>query len=144
MFLNQATMNLRVKILKIKKVVNVTFWNVQSILLAKFQVQYMHKWIEYKKRLLPRCMHNFKLDIIKNMEHMSISGTETSSVILSQTKYFKRFKGLFTRSSLTDVQSISAKHTSRLNTMFCRSANVDIFEIVLRICALYYYEIKQS
>ena len=40
---------------------------------------------EYKKRLLLRCIHHFKSDIINNMDHMRISGTEPSSVILSQT-----------------------------------------------------------
>ena len=31
-------------------------------------------------------MHNFKSDLINNMDHMRISGTEVSSVILSQTE----------------------------------------------------------
>ena len=39
---------------------------------------------EYKKRLLLRCIHHFKSDWINNMDHMRISGTEPSSVILSQ------------------------------------------------------------
>ena len=34
-------------------------------------------------------MHNFKSDLIHNMDHKRISGTEPSSVILSQTKHFK-------------------------------------------------------
>ena len=34
----------------------------------------------YKKRLLLRCIHHFKSDIINNMDHMRISGTEPSSV----------------------------------------------------------------
>ena len=41
---------------------------------------------EYKKRLLLRCMHHFKSDLINIMDHMRISGTEPSSVVLSQTK----------------------------------------------------------
>ena len=41
---------------------------------------------KYKKRLLLRCIHHFKSDLINNMDHMRISGTEPSSVILSQTK----------------------------------------------------------
>ena len=41
---------------------------------------------EYKKRLLLGCIHHFKSDLINNMDHMGISGTEPSSVILSQTK----------------------------------------------------------
>ena len=41
---------------------------------------------EYKKRLLQRCIHHFLSDIINNVDHMRISGTEPSSVILSQTK----------------------------------------------------------
>ena len=39
---------------------------------------------------LLRCVHNFKSDLINNMDHMRISGTEPSSVILSQTKWFKK------------------------------------------------------
>ena len=35
----------------------------------------------------------FKSDSINNMDHMRISGTEPSSVILSQTKSFKKLKG---------------------------------------------------
>ena len=31
-------------------------------------------------------IHHFKSDFINNMDHMRISGTEPSSVILSQTK----------------------------------------------------------
>ena len=39
-----------------------------------------------KKRLLLRCIHHFKSDLINNMDHMCITGSEPSSVILSQTK----------------------------------------------------------
>ena len=35
---------------------------------------------EYEKRLLPRCIHHFKPDLINNMDHMRISGYEPSSV----------------------------------------------------------------
>ena len=45
------------------------------------------KLVKYKKRLLLRCIHHFKSDLIYNMDHMHISGTEPSSVILSETKY---------------------------------------------------------
>ena len=37
-------------------------------------------------------MHRFKSDLIYNMDHMRILGTEPSSVILSQTKYLKTMK----------------------------------------------------
>ena len=47
---------------------------------------------EYKKRLLLRCIHHFKSDLIKNMDHMRTSGTEPSSVILSQKSIFKSWK----------------------------------------------------
>ena len=40
--------------------------------------------LKYKKRLLLRCIHHFKSDLIYNLDHMRISGTEPSSVILSQ------------------------------------------------------------
>ena len=43
------------------------------------------------KRLLhvPRCIRHFKSDLINNMDHMRISVTEPSSVILKQTKWIK-------------------------------------------------------
>ena len=44
------------------------------------------KWLKYEKALLLRYIHHFKSDLIYNMDHMRISGTEPSSVILSQTK----------------------------------------------------------
>ena len=37
-------------------------------------------------------MHHFKSDLIKNMDHMRIVGTKPSSVILVQTKWFKKLK----------------------------------------------------
>ena len=40
----------------------------------------------YQKRLLLRCLHHFISDSINNMDHMRISGIETSSVILIQRK----------------------------------------------------------
>ena len=45
-----------------------------------------HQVVEILRRLLLRCMHHFKSDLINNMNHMRISGTEPSSVILRQTK----------------------------------------------------------
>ena len=45
--------------------------------------------MKYKKRLLLRCIHHFKSDLINNMDHMRISGTEPSSVVLSQRSNFK-------------------------------------------------------
>ena len=50
--------------------------------------------IKYKKRLILRCIHHFKTDLINNMDHMRISGIEPSSVILSQTKLFQKLKWL--------------------------------------------------
>ena len=44
------------------------------------------KQLKYKKRLLLRCIHLLISYLIYNMDHMRISGTEPSSVILSQTK----------------------------------------------------------
>ena len=41
---------------------------------------------EYEKILLLRRIHHFKSDLINNMDHMRISGTEPSPVILSQTE----------------------------------------------------------
>ena len=49
-------------------------------------------YFKYKKRLLLRCIHHSKSDLINNMDHMRISGTKPSSVILSQTLKFKKLK----------------------------------------------------
>ena len=40
--------------------------------------------LQYEKRLLLRCIYHFESDLISNMDHMRISGTEPSSVILRQ------------------------------------------------------------
>ena len=40
--------------------------------------------LKYKNRLLLRNIHHFKSDLIYDMDHMRISGTEPSSVILSK------------------------------------------------------------
>ena len=44
--------------------------------------------LKYKKRFLLRCIHHFQSDGISVMDQLRISGSESSSVILSQTKYF--------------------------------------------------------
>ena len=48
--------------------------------------------MKYKKRLLLSWIHHFKSDLINNMDHMRISGTEPSSVILSQTCSINKMK----------------------------------------------------
>ena len=53
---------------------------------------YITFYIKYEKRLLPRCIHHLKSDWIKNMDHMCISDTEPSSVILSQTELFQKLE----------------------------------------------------
>ena len=45
--------------------------------------------LELKKGLLLRCIHHFKSDLINYMDQGRISGTEPSSVILSQRKEWK-------------------------------------------------------
>ena len=52
-------------------------------------------YLKYKKRLLSY-IHHFKSDLIYNMDHMRISGTEPLSVILSQIKYLKKWKVIIT------------------------------------------------
>ena len=51
-----------------------------------YQVSQPREHEKYKKRLLLRCIHHFKSDLINNMDHIRISGTEPSSVILIQRK----------------------------------------------------------
>ena len=48
----------------------------------------LNKKLKFERRLSIRCIHHFELDLINNMDHMRISGTEPSSVILSQTMQF--------------------------------------------------------
>ena len=50
------------------------------------------KKLNYKKRLLLRCIHHFKSDLIYNMDHMRISGNEPSSVIHRQIEWFQKKK----------------------------------------------------
>ena len=45
---------------------------------------------QFKKRLLLRCKHHFESYLINDMDH--ISGIEPSTVILCQTKSFKKSK----------------------------------------------------
>ena len=45
--------------------------------------------LQYKKRLLLRCIHHFKSDLINNIDHMRISDTEHSQVIFSQQSSLK-------------------------------------------------------
>ena len=60
------------------------FWyHFEVNILTRFGIFCLYKIL---KRLLLRCIHHFKSDLINNMDHMRISGTEPSSVILSQTK----------------------------------------------------------
>ena len=41
-------------------------------------------YLKYIERLLLRCIHHLKSDLINNMDYMRISGTEPLSVITSQ------------------------------------------------------------
>ena len=45
-----------------------------------------------KKRLLLRCIHHFKSDLINDLDHMRISDTESSSVMLLQRKWLESWK----------------------------------------------------
>ena len=53
-------------------------------------------------------MHHFKTDVIKNMDHMRISGKESSSVILSQTKKWKKWKGKSKRDGVLNPKNINS------------------------------------
>ena len=48
--------------------------------------------ISNTKKLLLRCIHHFKSDLINNVDCFRISGIKPSSVTLSQTKQFETFK----------------------------------------------------
>ena len=64
---------------KVKKLDIAIQWNIYILL-----------W--YKRRLRLICLLNLKSDLIKNMDHMRIFGTEHSSVILSLKSIFKSWK----------------------------------------------------
>ena len=48
--------------------------------------------MQCKKRLLLSCIHHFKSELISNMDHVRISGTEPLSVILNQRCSIKELK----------------------------------------------------
>ena len=52
---------------------------------------------QYKKRLVLRCIHHFKSDLI-NMEYMRISGTEPSSVILGFVTILAQIQFIYSES----------------------------------------------
>ena len=54
-------------------------------------------------------MHNFKSNLINNMDHMYISGIEPSSVILSQTNQFQKLK--------SDVPKMPKQADSKLDVV---------------------------
>ena len=54
---------------------------------------------EYKKKLLLRCIHHFNSDLIYNMDHMRISGTETLVSDPESNKVFIKMK--------SDAQKVS-------------------------------------
>ena len=60
-------------------------WIKNIGLLKKTKTLYCNLKTEmlYKKRLLLKSIHHFKSDLINNMVHMRILGTQTSSLILS-------------------------------------------------------------
>ena len=59
-----------------KKFVIQTPWNLAGIYKKVHSVDLANK---YEKRLLPRCIHHFKPDLINNMDHMRISGNGIES-----------------------------------------------------------------
>ena len=52
--------------------------------------KFLNVYWNIKKRLLLRCIHHFKSDLINNMDHMRISGTEPLSVVISQNKVISK------------------------------------------------------
>ena len=47
---------------------------------------------QYEKRLLPRCIHHFKPDLINNMDHMRISVLNPRQWPLAKQTNLKRWK----------------------------------------------------
>ena len=74
---------------KVQKACNGALWNMRNKLQESSKYQAIGK---YKRRLLLSCIRHFQSYLINNMDHMRNSGTEPSSVVLSQTKYFKALK----------------------------------------------------
>ena len=71
---------------------NIKMTYVMSVSCKNEKRDLFHKGLKYKKRLLPRCMHHLKSDWINNMDHIHISGTEPSLVILGQKSSMKNWK----------------------------------------------------
>ena len=82
---------------------------------------YCHK---YKKRLLLKCIHHFKSDLINNVDHMRISGTLPSSVILSQKKY------MYIQKLKRDVPNVPKQAEAKITTLnnFNTSKSFDAFK----------------
>ena len=55
-------------------------WDSLFKLLEPIKRMFEQKPKENKKRLLLRCIHHFKTDLINNMDHMRISGTEPTLI----------------------------------------------------------------
>ena len=67
------------------KILDFEFIQIEYITLHLWYDWMWRKLNKYKKRLLLRCIPDFKSDLFYNMRHMLISGTELSSVILCRT-----------------------------------------------------------
>ena len=52
------------------------------------------KKLKYVKKLLLRCIHHFISDLINNMDHMRISGTDPRQWFLAKQSSFKSWKVL--------------------------------------------------
>ena len=68
------------------EILDQTFWVWSMVRINTVNHSDVDKVSKLKKRLLIRCIHHFESDWINDMDHMRISGTEPSSVILSQRK----------------------------------------------------------
>ena len=67
----------------------VRYWSIFSDSWSNNVLQKMKIDAKFKKKkLLLRCMHHFESDLINNKDHMRISDTVPSSMILIQTVKF--------------------------------------------------------
>ena len=105
-----------------------------SMYLNKVVVDYFSP-ITNIKRLLLRCIHHFKSDIMNNRDHMCISGIEPSSVILRENKTIHSLLSIPAIKPL--VQKILQKrHQQGLIMTSCHCMIYDVTMCLLKLSCL--------
>ena len=81
------------------------------------------KWLEFTKRLLLRCIHRLKSDLINNMDYMRISGTQKFENQWKTQNHYQKLR-LHTDCRLTKFgQVILELHLYTKNITYIRVPN---------------------